>query len=293
LSALLRASSGEVVATGVGDLVVAAGASALAVLHFDGRSIFVAGRNGPFTVDALFGSVVRASYESIERGAYVPAPTSTSGLAAAGFQAAPYVFGLVVNGGPVVGARVSLSGAANGSRTDELGAFRVSSENFEPGEYVARLELPAGVDTSGWRCLLAGVEVGPGREQDIELPAAGAIRVDFVRGAATDVSPLPIGGKLLVAGRLAPSPVSLDQPFQLSYVLAEPAYVRVTTFDVRGRVVERRSEGLHPAGPGSLVWNSTTASRVRMRPGVYLVRVEVTGISGRTAEWNGRITIVR
>jgi photosystem II stability/assembly factor-like uncharacterized protein len=65
---------------------------------------------------------------------------------------------------------------------------------------------------------------------------------------------------------------------KISFALALPGRVKVTVFDVEGRVVNALSDGMLPAGRQQLVWQGDDDNGQRVSPGIYFANVEADGI---------------
>ena len=71
---------------------------------------------------------------------------------------------------------------------------------------------------------------------------------------------------------------STPNPFRdrtrISYSVASPSPVKVSVFDVSGRLIRVLSEGFTEAGQKSLVWDGTSYTGRRVTAGAYFLRVE-------------------
>ena len=95
---------------------------------------------------------------------------------------------------------------------------------------------------------------------------------------------------LLFAGLLLQAPLAAGQPpplppqphltpdeAQFRVDLPTAALVRVTVFDVAGRLVQRVAEGRFVAGVHNVTWDGTDTGVGRARAGVYFCRVSIAG----------------
>ena len=80
----------------------------------------------------------------------------------------------------------------------------------------------------------------------------------------------------LAAGRpmLQAAPNPIRRQGTLSFSLAHDEVARLSIFDVEGRLVRRLHDGYLPAGLHELSWDASNDRAQRVRPGVYLARVE-------------------
>jgi len=60
----------------------------------------------------------------------------------------------------------------------------------------------------------------------------------------------------------------------IAFDLTEPAHVRLSVFDVSGRLVTVLADGAYPEGHNHATWNGRNASGVAARPGIYFYRIE-------------------
>jgi len=60
----------------------------------------------------------------------------------------------------------------------------------------------------------------------------------------------------------------------LSFSLARAGHVRLSVYDLAGRLVRTLVDGEHEAGTHRVVWNGTDATGRAVGAGVYFVRVE-------------------
>jgi hypothetical protein len=77
-------------------------------------------------------------------------------------------------------------------------------------------------------------------------------------------------------------------PFVLAYDNPATAWVRCGVYDVAGREIDRLLDGERSAGPITMTWSTTDARGDRVRPGVYLIRLEAGG-----AVRSRRVVVVR
>jgi len=97
---------------------------------------------------------------------------------------------------------------------------------------------------------------------------------------ATDVasSPVPTQAVMLAPSRPNPIIESTRIPFRLG---AE-AHVRVTIHDLQGRAVRTLLDGVRPAGPSELSWDTRDANGNPVGAGVYWCRIETAAGSAAT-----------
>jgi len=102
----------------------------------------------------------------------------------------------------------------------------------------------------------------------------------------------PDGGSVLLGkATLPPSPVAGDRlalrpncpnPFNpqttLSFTLASPDHIRLSVYDVRGRLVTVLQDNDLPTGDYSVTWNGFDQDGKSMPTGTYLARLEGTGL---------------
>jgi len=148
---------------------------------------------------------------------------------------------------------------------------------------------------AGGPCACSGPPDGTGelvlkfRIQDI-VPLLGAVAIGDVReltltGSLNDGGPLS-GSDCVVLNvpggpRLSSSAIPIEQlrvsggprgARRIAYALAEAAHVRLTVYDVAGRVSERLVDSMQPAGAHESWWDPTALPN-----GVYFVRLEAAG----------------
>jgi hypothetical protein len=76
--------------------------------------------------------------------------------------------------------------------------------------------------------------------------------------------------------RISPNPSTGS--VQIEYVLPRATHVRVTAYDVQGRLVRRLEDRERPAGRYSTTWDAARASETRAS-GLYFLRIEALGRS--------------
>jgi flagellar hook assembly protein FlgD len=88
--------------------------------------------------------------------------------------------------------------------------------------------------------------------------------------------------------RCSPSPARAGDAITLRFVLAQQGHASVRVLDVSGRLV--RTLALPSASPGeqAISWDTLDQSGRRVRPGLYLVRVDGPG-----TQTNGRAVVVQ
>jgi hypothetical protein len=97
---------------------------------------------------------------------------------------------------------------------------------------------------------------------EIPVPSAGATAVLGGAGSSEDFA----------LRSAEPNPFSGTT--QLEFSIAQSRDVRLSVFDVSGRLVQVLSEGPAPAGVNTVTWNGRDASGSRVAPGVYFFRLE-------------------
>lgn len=101
------------------------------------------------------------------------------------------------------------------------------------------------------------------------------------------LQPVPsTGGRELRDIRVVPNPA--NPLTTVRFGLDQPSRLEVEVFDLRGRLVSRIFDGVHPAGRVSLLWRGTDDAGNEVASGSYLVRV-------RTPAWSEmtRATLTR
>lgn len=281
---------GEFITVGRGEAVAGPGTTVPLTVRFDGKAIHVARVDGPYAVDQLYAVSDLDSLRLFGSGAYLAHAHTTAAHSAFQFAPAPHAFGLVVSGGPVAGAEVSMGKVP--ALSDTGGRYRLGTPDLQPGTYTISLALPAGFDTTDWRVLRNGEEYALGRSASITFDSTEAVRIDFVRGAAVAVEGGTPGRLLRVVG-FGPNPRLAQAETRLQLELAAHAYVSVSLFDVSGRLVSRPHDGWLPAGLHSLTWSASSQHSLRLVPGMYLLAVKAKDIQGRRMEWKGRLAVLR
>jgi hypothetical protein len=95
-------------------------------------------------------------------------------------------------------------------------------------------------------------------------------------GALNVETPHPVPGPVILAAH--PNPFSGGTTF--SFTVNEPSTVTVGIYDVLGREVRIFPQVYQQSTSGSVTWNGTNISGQRVTPGVYFVRVTLSGASG-------------
>jgi hypothetical protein len=107
------------------------------------------------------------------------------------------------------------------------------------------------------------------------------LAAERVFGTGTLDAPRPVSA--LHGVRCSPSPARAGDAITLRFVLAQQGHASVRVLDVSGRLV--RTLTLPSASPGeqAIAWDALDQSGRRVRPGLYLVRVDGVGaqLSGR------------
>jgi len=80
------------------------------------------------------------------------------------------------------------------------------------------------------------------------------------------------GKKKGLDGRVRPNP--LNPKGELLFTLSQPGRVRVTVYDLQGRLVKRLLDENLAAGPQSVTWDGTTARNGHVPSGVYYFMIE-------------------
>ncbi len=76
---------------------------------------------------------------------------------------------------------------------------------------------------------------------------------------------------------LAVTPNPFDTATSIGWSLAEPAHVRITVYDVRGRRVASLLDEPRPAGEGVIGWNGRDDEGRAVVSGIYFVRMDIPG----------------
>src|SRR5262249_27816618 len=152
VDAHLVSTSGLLVASGRGRGVLLPQGTAPVVVHFDGRDISAAGIDGPFNVDQVSVASDKDAVRSFSRLAYRAHAHITSFFDHTRFAPCPHIAGLIeYEGVPVSGASVRIAAAGQAAIPDSAGRYHLNTPEFRSGTFAARLSLPAGFDTTGWR----------------------------------------------------------------------------------------------------------------------------------------------
>jgi hypothetical protein len=69
-------------------------------------------------------------------------------------------------------------------------------------------------------------------------------------------------------------PNPMNPKADVLFVLSQPGRVRVTVFDLRGRLVATLRDGEFGAGPHAIPWNGMTRTSSRAASGIYYIRVQ-------------------
>lgn len=96
-------------------------------------------------------------------------------------------------------------------------------------------------------------------------------RVVFeIPAATTSVEPTA-SPPIALLGPARPSPAT--GPVSIDYVIPTGGPISIRVFDSQGRIVRSLVEGRVPAGSGTATWDARDATGVRVRPGLYHVRL--------------------
>jgi hypothetical protein len=76
------------------------------------------------------------------------------------------------------------------------------------------------------------------------------------------------------------TPNPMGSRTEIAYTIAVPGPVRLTVYDVSGRVVRRLAEGTEGAGRHERAWDGTSDAGARVPAGVYSIRLEAPGFRG-------------
>lgn len=91
---------------------------------------------------------------------------------------------------------------------------------------------------------------------------------------------LPPGASL--AYRLEPAyPNPFNPTTTLRFALPEPSQVALRVFDIRGRLIRTLAQGARPAAQHVARWDGRDDAGLALPSGVYLVRLDAIGVSGR------------
>ena len=129
---------------------------------------------------------------------------------------------------------------------------------------------------------------------------SGGIFIAFIGGKPPEPVPTPHGndgkkddgdkakgdwnGKLAV--QIHPNP--MNPKTDITFTLGQAGPVRVSVYDLAGRLVNTIRQGNFPAGVNTVSWNGLTGSGNRAASGVYFLSVEASGIR----EVN-RVTVIK
>jgi len=107
------------------------------------------------------------------------------------------------------------------------------------------------------------------------------VAAERVFGTGTLDAPFPLPAPHGV--RCSPSPARAGETVTLRFVLAQQGHASVRLLDVSGRLVRTLSLPFASAGEQGIPWDALDESGRRVRPGLYLVRVDGPGTqsSGR------------
>jgi hypothetical protein len=94
------------------------------------------------------------------------------------------------------------------------------------------------------------------------------------QGGGTGAVPLP-PGRLLGLGPIYPNPSA--SRVAVAYSLARSGWVRLSVFDVSGRLVARLVEGMEDAGGHAVAWDGRAADGRQAASGLYCARLESSG----------------
>ena len=83
---------------------------------------------------------------------------------------------------------------------------------------------------------------------------------------------------LPISGLRPPAPNPTRGPMTVSFSLAQEGRVRLGVYDVSGRLVRWLVDGERRAGTGTVVWDGTAESGIRLGAGVYFVRLAGPGL---------------
>jgi flagellar hook assembly protein FlgD len=72
-----------------------------------------------------------------------------------------------------------------------------------------------------------------------------------------------------------------------------PARVRLSVYDVRGRLVNVLVDGRRDVGHHAVAWDGRTASGRQARAGAHFYRLEVTGASSTSALQTKKLAITK
>jgi aminopeptidase N len=124
----------------------------------------------------------------------------------------------------------------------------------------------------------------------VELPTSKSVRRvaldpdgDWLLNKSTATSGAPSLAQLLPA---VPNP--FNPRVALRFFLAEPAYVKLRVFDMRGRLVNTLVDGLQPSDLTQVNWDGSDATGARVASGVYVVYLT----SAQGVEQSQRVTLL-
>jgi hypothetical protein len=120
----------------------------------------------------------------------------------------------------------------------------------------------------------------------VKREGAAAIRIDRADARDQSNQPVALGSKPVSTGPAAltttflsagyPNPFRQQTAFRLGLTTAGP--VKLTVYDVMGRVSRRLVNGDRKAGEHTVVWDGRDDNGMTVRPGLYLVKLEAQGV---------------
>jgi hypothetical protein len=115
------------------------------------------------------------------------------------------------------------------------------------------------------------------------VDAAGNVEVDSMVVTTVNGNPSAAGDRSDPSDRLTCVPNPVTERATIGFSLPEPGRAALSIYTPSGRLLQRLRAGPFVAGPGTLVWDRRDARGVRVPAGIYLYRVEGTGLdrSGR------------
>jgi hypothetical protein len=108
-----------------------------------------------------------------------------------------------------------------------------------------------------------------------EVPGNDAVTITLMVGTPSDVA----GGEpvAVVLGPAEPNPFAGQTTFRVHLPAAVP--VRLTVYDISGRVVARPADGLLPSGDHVIAWDGRDGTGRALPSGIYLYRIDAGGVS--------------
>ena len=146
------------------------------------------------------------------------------------------------------------------------------------GNSIVSVTKPWGLTaTTGWGYGPVDLELGFDGSLYYTSYDPGSIRkIEYTFTGTAGATPPPLGAGTRLEVN-SPNPFALAT--QIPFTLALAGRARLEVYDVSGRLVAVLSDETLPAGPHSVSWTGRDQSGARVPPGVYLLRLEASGLS--------------